>query len=116
MVRPALVRYWPEKLTLGATKVRLVQETALWYRENGDTYGMFNSETMTVHIVVENVPRDEIANTIIHELLHVCYYAYNVRSKCGEERTVTALGFALNALFAQNPALLTVLSELNAPS
>lgn len=95
----------PQTLRLGLTKYSIACESAEWRSDNGAD-GLTDFKHFVVHVVTEGRPLSEIYNTLIHELLHVCYREWNIKPGCGEERTVTSLGFALSSLFAQNPPLL----------
>ena len=103
--------YLPSVIVLGGSSYKVIQRDAVW-REAKEVDGQCRFEDMEVDVVVEGRPASEISNTFIHECLHLCYREFNVKPKCGEERTVTALGFAINALFAQNPDLVYALASL----
>lgn len=103
--------YLPSHIILGGSIYKLYQRSALWRRAEG-VDGQCRFDEMEVDLVVEDRPATEICNTLIHECLHLCYREFNIKPKCGEERTVTALGYALNALYAQNPSLLTAIERL----
>ena len=100
----------PDVIALGATTYKVVSRDALWREQNGCD-GMIVFTDMEINIVADR-PRSEVANTLIHECLHACYREWHIKPKCGEERTVTALGYAITALYAQNPDLLASISEL----
>ena len=103
--------YLPSHLILGGSIYKVIQRSALW-REAHNVDGQCRFNEMEVDLVVEDRPPSEVCNTLIHECLHLCYREFNIKPKCGEERTVTALGFAINALYAQNPDLLTAIEHL----
>ena len=105
------IDYLPRRLFLGGSIYKVVQRSALW-RQAHEVDGQCRFTDMEVDIVVEDRPHTEISNTLIHECLHLCYREFNIKPKCGEERTVTGLGYALNALYAQNPDLLTAIELL----
>lgn len=103
--------YLPSHIILGGSIYTLHQRSALWRKAEG-VDGQCRFDDMEVDLVVEDRPPTEICNTLIHECLHLCYREFNIKAKCGEERTVTALGFAINALYAQNPDLLLAIEAL----
>jgi len=102
---------FPTHLTLGGTKYTLTCRTREWMLEH-EVHGQCVWPDMNVDIVTEGQAPSEIANTLIHECLHLCYREWQIKPKCGEERTVTSLGFALTALYAQNPDLLILVQSL----
>ncbi len=42
----------------------------------------------------------------------MCYQEWHIKPRCGEERTVTALGYAMSALLVQNPDLAACFQRL----
>jgi hypothetical protein len=100
----------PRELRIGATRYRIVARDDEFRRTEG-VDGQVRFADLEIDLVVDR-PASELANTLIHELLHVCYREWHIKPRCGEERTVTALGFALAALYAQNPAILTSIRDL----
>ena len=101
----------PSTLTLGATMYTIVLRNNEWCLEHG-CHGQVRWPDMEMDIVTEGQAPSEIANTLIHECLHLCYREWQIKPKCGEERTVTSLGFALTALYAQNPDLMAGVQSL----
>lgn len=99
---------WPRRIRIGASQYELIAADARWRAET-ECDGLCDFDQMKIYVVVEDRPLTEISNTLIHELLHVCYREWHIKPKCGEERTVTALGYALNAVLGQNPELVTIL-------
>jgi len=107
----APVDYIPSHLFIGGSIYRVVQRDDA-FRKSENVDGQVRFSEMEMDLVVEGRPPFEISNTLIHECLHICYREYHIKPKCGEERTVTALGYAVNALLAQNPDLLACLARL----
>jgi hypothetical protein len=101
----------PSHIILGGSIYKLIQRSALW-RDAHHVDGQCRFDDMEVDLAVEGRPASEISNTLIHECLHLCYREFNIKPRCGEERTVTSLGYAVNALYAQNPDLLEALALL----
>lgn len=100
----------PKSIKMGATRYRIVPRDTEWKMEEG-VYGQVRFHDMEIDLVTD-IPASELANTFIHELLHVCYREWNIKPRCGEERTVTSLGFAITALYAQNPEVLASIASL----
>ena len=57
------------------------------------------------------IPADNQAETLMHEILHGVWYAYNLEDGLKEEAVVTALGTGLMAVFVDNPDLMKVLMD-----
>lgn len=57
------------------------------------------------------IPADNQAETLLHEILHGVWYAYNLEDGLKEEAVVTALGTGLMAIFVDNPDLMKVLMD-----
>lgn len=105
------IGYLPSRIYLGGSIYKLVQRSDLWGQAHG-VEGQVRYTDMEVSLVVEDRAVTEICNTLIHECLHLCYREFNIKPKSSEERTVTGLGYALNALYAQNPDLLAAIELL----
>ena len=57
------------------------------------------------------IPADNQAETLMHEILHGVWYAYNLEDGLKEEAVVTALGTGLMAVFVDNPDLMKVMMD-----
>lgn len=55
--------------------------------------------------------RIELANTVLHELLHTCYYIYHITDRDNEEDTVRPMANALCELWQRNPKIFDWLKE-----
>ena len=101
----------PTHITLGATTYTVRPRNGEWMEDSGCA-GRCVWPSMTVDICYQQAP-SEVLNTLIHECLHLCYREWNIKPKCAEERTVTALGFAMTALVTQNPDYNRAVDELS---
>ncbi len=99
-----------DTIHVGATEYKIIQRDAKW-RVYSECDGQVRFDDLEIDIVMDR-PASELANTIIHELMHVAYREWHIKPGCGEERTVTALGFAMTAIYAQNPELLSWLEDI----
>ena len=102
----------PQTIRLGLTRYTIACESAEW-RSDNEADGMSDFKHFVIHLVTEGRPLSEIYNTLIHELLHVCYREWHIKPRCSEEHTVTSLGFALASLYAQNPPLLQAMLKIS---
>jgi hypothetical protein len=101
----------PLYIAIGAASYEVILEGEDWYQAEG-CVGMVDKEQFTIHLYFDGRPAADCLNTLIHELLHVCYQEYNIKPKCAEERTVTSLGYAMSSLLVQNPMLLPIFGQL----
>jgi hypothetical protein len=106
-----LKKLLPSHVAMGATTYIVVPRDGEWMETSGSA-GQCRWPDMEVDICYDQAP-SEVLNTLLHECLHLCYREWCVKPRCGEERTVTALGFALSALYVQNPDLLRAVDELS---
>lgn len=67
--------------------------------------GEFSSTEMCIRI---NCRTDRLfaVDTVLHEILHAIYWAYQIKPEDGEERTVTVLATAWLQVYRDNPGLL----------
>jgi len=100
----------PETIYCGATKYRTIKRDHLW-RVYAECDGQVRFDDLEIDMVMDR-PKSDLANTFLHELLHVAYREWHISAKRGEEYTVTALGYAMTSIFAQNPNVLPYLEEL----
>lgn len=48
----------------------------------------------------------EAANTLLHEILHACWYTAQIQDEDKEERTITAFANQLTQVWRDNPAVI----------
>jgi len=101
----------PKHIKIGGSRYTVVPRDAEW-RDDNEVDGLVRPDLLEISIVTEDRPPTEIANTFIHELLHVCYGEWQINPRWHEERTVTSLGYALSAIFAQNPDVLRYIEHM----
>ena len=99
-----------DTIVVGASKYSIIERDELWRSENGCD-GQVRFDEMEIDMVTTR-PHSEIANTLIHELMHVVFREYHLKDRSREERVVTTLGFGMTAIYAQNPWVLPYLEDL----
>ena len=103
--------YIPEKVYIGGKVVHIKHltpsESSLSHK-----LGWFRPAFAEISIVVD-FPCDQVLDTLLHELLHAIYYFCDIKDDDEEERTVTMMAGALQALFLQNPELITCIQKYN---
>lgn len=72
--------------------------------------GECDHESGVIKVLSEALPY-EIADTLLHEILHGVYAAYNIKGKDKEERTVRTITHGLAQVWRDNPVLIEFLNE-----
>ena len=84
--------------------VRVLPEV---HHEGQRCYGLWKGDTQEV-LISEEAPSDRMATcTLMHEIFHAIWWAYDIAPKEQEESTVTRLSHGLGEVFVRNPGLLT---------
>jgi len=73
-------------------------------------YGDFTQSLLKIR-VSDGTKLSISQNTLLHEVLHSIYHAYNMYSEDDEERTVTAMANGLIQVLQDNPALVNFLMD-----
>ena len=100
-----------DTIVVGASTYRVVERDLLWRSEEGCD-GQVRFDDLEIDLVTEERPGSEVANTLVHELMHVVFREYHLKDRSREERVVTTLGFGMTAIYSQNPWVLPYLEEL----
>jgi hypothetical protein len=100
-----------DTIIVGATSYSIIERDMLW-RANEGCDGQVRFTELEIDLVTEDRPGSEVANTLIHELMHVVWREYHMPSRPREERCVTTLGFGMTAIYAQNPWVLPYIEDL----
>ena len=100
-----------DTIIVGASTYQIIERDLLWRSDNGCD-GQVRFDEMEIDLVTENRPGSEIANTLIHELMHVVWREYHLPGRPREERCVTVMGYGMTAIYSQNPWVLPHIEEL----
>lgn len=98
------VKNLPERVKVGTSNYNLVAADKDMMDELG-RYGDCNPETRTIRIADEQPEASHALDTVVHELFHACFRAYNIEPEREEEYTVTALAAAFTDVLISNPDL-----------
>lgn len=79
--------------------------------QQNQQYGDFSKWDETIRIRF-NGSVWQIADTLIHEVLHALYYHYKISKKTGEEKTVSCLSSGITQVIRDNDDWVLWLSEL----
>ena len=93
----------PKVIKLGYQDITVAEVDAI-----DNTQGSYNNDSHEIKIKNGMGDREKL-NTILHELLHVCIYAYGLKCEFEdddkEEKIVNALGNGLTEAFVRNKEL-----------
>jgi len=94
---PGSVRIGPFVLKIEPTSV---------HESNGRReWGSCSVQAQKITIQSDMPTPAKAVDTLIHEIMHAIFWAYNIADEDKEERTVASLGTALTALHLDNPWL-----------
>lgn len=74
-------------------------------------WGEFSSLQQRICIQTNMPTAVKAVDTLLHEIMHAAYWAYNIHDEDKEERTVATLATAHVQIFRDNPWLLTWIGE-----
>jgi hypothetical protein len=104
----------PDKIKVGYKTLRVVPTKDFRNPELPDQLGEFSREANLIKYRPV-LSADENANTLLHEVLHACFYVYGLSVPFAddkqEELIVNTLTNALVAVFKDNPKFATYLME-----
>jgi hypothetical protein len=99
----------PAVIKLGYQDITIIQVDSI-----DNTQGSYTNDTHEIKIKSGMVGREQL-NTLLHELLHACVYAYGIKSEFGdddkEEKVVNALGNGLTEVLVRNKELVAFIKE-----
>ena len=107
----------PNNVKVGWKDIRIEYIEPQFERNNADFWGQFLSRKGVIEIQKE-IQGDDLANTLLHEVLHAIVYASSLNSEGGaledgkdEEPTVNSITNHLMAVIKDNPWFLDFLKE-----
>ncbi len=107
----------PNNVKVGWKDIRIEYIEPQFERNNADFWGQFLSRKGVIEIQKE-IQGDDLANTLLHEMLHAIVYASSLNSEGGaledhkdEEQTVNSITNHLMAVIKDNPWFLDFLKE-----
>jgi len=92
----------PEKVKVGCYDVRIVPMHGMEGFAHG-CLGHFSSAEMVIRISID-LPEIQVINTLLHEVLHSCYYVAGLEDTDEEERIITCLANQYLQVIIDNPA------------
>lgn len=85
-----------------------------WHPHNANVRGAFGEfSALENRIRIDCSINDvKIIDTLVHEINHAIYWAYNIEDSDKEERIVATFATAWTQVYRSNPALLTFIAEM----
>ena len=99
----------PKTIDVGPFKIEIqILPTAIASEVNEE--GSFQSRQRIIYIAEDIVERggEDLINVLIHELLHVIYYQYNLSNSSSEEDVVNSMANGLTELLTRTALLQTI--------
>ena len=99
----------PKTIDVGPFKIEIqTLPSAIAYEGNEE--GSFQSRQRIIYIAEDIVERggEDLINVLIHELLHVIYYQYNLSNSSSEEDVVNSMANGLTELLTRTALLETI--------
>lgn len=100
----------PKKIHIGH-QTYTVQEYDEVFLKDAEKFGYCDPTNLKIAVVSKGVPKVNVINTIIHEVLHGLFREYNLPSEY-EEHIVTCLANGLCQIFRDNKGLKELVQEL----
>lgn len=69
-----------------------------------NSYGQTTFSDLTIRLDVSHFPR-HVADVMLHEIMHACYWVFDIQDEDKEERTVRMTATALVGVWRDNPGL-----------
>ena len=91
----------PKKVKVGCYWIDIIPMKSLEGFAHG-VYGHFSASEMCIRIITELSPA-VVMNTLIHEVMHVCYFVGSLDDSDEEERIVTTLANQYCGVLIDNP-------------
>jgi len=99
----------PSEIKIGWKDIKIEYVDPSFFQNNSDYWGQFLTRKGKIEIQKE-IDGDDLANTLLHEILHAIVYASSLNSDGGaledhkdEEQTVNSITNHLMSVFKDNP-------------
>ena len=104
-----MTRKLPKTIDVGPFKIE-IQVLPSAIADEGNEEGSFQSRQRIIYIAEDIVERggEDLINVLIHELLHVIYYQYNLSNSSSEEDVVNSMANGLTELLTRTALLETI--------
>jgi hypothetical protein len=93
----------PDKVKIGCYTIKIIPMLGFEGFAHG-VLGHFSEAEMCIRIS-KDVPKEVLANTLLHEVFHACYSVAGLREEDDEERIVTCMANTYLQVMTDNPSL-----------
>lgn len=107
----------PDSIKIGWKDVQIEYVNPGFFKNNTDYWGQYLARKSVIEIQ-EEIQGDDLANTLIHEVLHAIVYTSSLNAEGGaledakdEEQTVNSIANHLMSVIKDNPWFLDFLKE-----
>lgn len=91
----------PEKIKIGCYDIKVIPMHGMEGFAHG-IYGHFSEAELSIRISVD-LDQRQVMNTLLHEVLHACFWVGGLDDTDEEERTVTVLANIYSGVLVDNP-------------
>ena len=91
----------PEKIKVGYADIAIIPMEHMEGFAHG-VYGHFSAPELCIRISTD-LDKMVVMNTLVHEILHACYFVGNIEDEDDEEKTVTVLANVYAQVLRDNP-------------
>ena len=91
----------PKSIKVGYADISIIPMQQLEGLSHG-IFGHFSVTELSIRII-QDLPVSQIANTLLHEVLHACYHVAGLEDTDEEERIVTCLANVYLNVMIDNP-------------
>lgn len=99
---------WPAEIRIGY-RIYLVEIMASMDVVSKGRFGECDNCGGHIRICADLEPA-EAANTMLHEVMHACWYVVNLDDEDKQERVVTSMANQLTQVWRDNPALIAAIN------
>jgi hypothetical protein len=111
MSKNKVTRKIPKRIKIGYSNFKIIPRSKHWGIRN-KAYGMCEPEDAKIQYN-NNLKKDELVNTILHEVIHGIVYMYDIpfKNMKDEESVVRKLANGLHTVFKDNPNFLEWIAQ-----
>ena len=99
----------PEKIKVANHVISVVDWETSMANAQG-RHGEFSANELTIRVHT-NQNMSHVKETLLHEIIHSVYWAYNIHDEDKEERIVTTMAIGLSQVMGDNPETFKYLNQ-----
>jgi len=105
---------FPNFIQIGPIKVRVIQFSAKFCRQNPDVFGSYDPAIAVIEIS-DRLSPDRRLVTFLHEIGHAIWNVYEIGKVSDQEAIVSLMAVAWANVYQDNPYLLSWISSVRSP-